>query len=221
MKRLIAIGDIHGCSKTFNSLLYKKLKIKKDDEIFCLGDFIDRGPNSKGVIDMIIDLRKQGYKIHTLRGNHEQMMLDSGRGESEFDNWIRNGGGKTLESFRVNKFSELDRKYLHFFSDTRLYLKKAKFIFVHAGLDFSSDDIFKNTEAMLWSRKFKVSEEKLKGRKIIHGHTIKALATIRKQLGKNVINIDGGCVFNGKRLYGNLVAIDLTNNKIISTPNID
>lgn len=60
MKRIIAIGDIHGCSKTFKTLLHKGLKIKKHDEIFCLGDFIDRGPDSKGVIDLILELRKKG-----------------------------------------------------------------------------------------------------------------------------------------------------------------
>lgn len=149
------------------------------------------------------------------------MMMDSKKENLEFDNWIRNGGGKTLESFGVDKFSDLEKKYRDFFKETKLYLEKDNFIFVHAGLDFSSDDIFKNKDAMLWIRDFWVSKEKLKGRKIIHGHTVKPLDRIINQLGSDVINIDGGCVYKNHELYGNLVAIDLTNNRIMSTPNID
>ena len=77
MERIFAIGDIHGCSKTFKKLLLDKIKINKSDTIYCVGDYIDRGEDSKGVIDFILDLRAEGYTIHTLRGNHEQMLLDS------------------------------------------------------------------------------------------------------------------------------------------------
>ncbi len=221
MGRIIALGDIHGCSKTFKALLHKGIKLKKSDEVFCLGDYIDRGPDSKGVVDLILDLRAKGYKIHTIRGNHEQLMIDSETDEKENKIWLRNGGEKTLQSFSVNKFSELKTHYQNFFKETKHYLEKDNFIFVHAGLDFSKADIFENKYAMLWTRDLWVSEEKLGGKIIIHGHTIKTLETIIKQLGKNVINIDGGCVYNESPLYGNLVAIDLTNSKFISTPCID
>ena len=216
MARTIAIGDIHGCSKTFKHLLFKGIKIRKADEIFCLGDYIDRGPDSKGVVDLILELREKGYKIHTLRGNHEQMMMDSEINNST-KHWVKNGGGKTKFSFDITKFSELEPHYKKFFKETKLYIEKDNFIFVHAGLDFSKEDIFENEGAMLWIRDFWVSEEKLSGRKIIHGHTIKPLDRIIDQLGSDVINIDGGCVYNDNPLYGNLVAIDLTNNQFIST----
>ena len=77
MARIFAIGDIHGCSNTFKRLLLDKIKIRKSDIIYCLGDYIDRGIDSKGVIDFILELRAEGYTIYTLRGNHEQMMLDA------------------------------------------------------------------------------------------------------------------------------------------------
>jgi serine/threonine protein phosphatase 1 len=77
MPRVFIIGDIHGCNKTFRKLVLEKISIRKTDKIYCLGDYIDRGPDSKGVIDFIIQLRKDGFNIHTLRGNHEQLLLES------------------------------------------------------------------------------------------------------------------------------------------------
>ena len=221
MGRIIAIGDIHGCCKTFKALLYKGIKLKKSDEVYCLGDYIDRGPDSKGVVDLILDLRKMGYKIHTLKGNHEQMMMYAELDKRNNENWMKNGGDITKESFSVTKFSKMEKKYRKFFNGTEMYIEKDNFIFVHAGLDFSNEDIFENLDAMLWQRRMEVSEEKLRGRKIIHGHTIKPLAEIVDQLGTEVINIDGGCVYKHIPNYGNLVAIDLTNNKIISIRCLD
>ncbi|MBK7956987.1 MAG: serine/threonine protein phosphatase [Bacteroidetes bacterium] len=77
MLRTFIIGDIHGCCNTFQRLVLDEICIRKSDKIYCLGDYIDRGPYSKGVIDFILSLRKSGYHIHTLRGNHEQMLLNS------------------------------------------------------------------------------------------------------------------------------------------------
>ena len=69
-----AISDIHGCIATFKTLL-DKIKFSKEDELYLLGDYIDRGPDSKGVIDHIWYLQKSGYQVHCLRGNHENMLL--------------------------------------------------------------------------------------------------------------------------------------------------
>jgi hypothetical protein len=79
MSRILAIGDIHGCANTFHKLIFDEIKIRKSDTIYCIGDYIDRGPDSKAVIDLILDLRKKGYQLRTLRGNHEQLMLDSAK----------------------------------------------------------------------------------------------------------------------------------------------
>ena len=102
MPRVFVIGDIHGCCKTFRKLILDKINIKKTDKIYCLGDYIDRGPDSKGVIDFIINMRKKGYMIHTLRGNHEQLLLDSENDEKSFEHWTKNGGDKALSSFKID-----------------------------------------------------------------------------------------------------------------------
>ena len=73
--RRLVISDIHGCHKTFSALL-KKVQLNRNDQLFLLGDYISRGPNSGKVIDIILDLRYHGFDVFALRGNHEQMVLD-------------------------------------------------------------------------------------------------------------------------------------------------
>ena len=65
------IPDIHGCARTVKVLLENMLKVTRDDELFFLGDYIDRGPASKEVLDYLMDLQERGWKIHCLKGNHE------------------------------------------------------------------------------------------------------------------------------------------------------
>src|SRR5258705_3252599 len=110
MTRIFVIGDIHGCCNTFKKLLLEKLSIQKSDIIYCIGDYVDRGNDSKGVIDFIISLRIKGYQIHTLRGNHEQMMLDSTINHSRLNLWLKNGGIETLNSFGISSVTELPGK---------------------------------------------------------------------------------------------------------------
>ena len=77
MSGRFAIGDIHGCLKTLKALVENEIQLGKDDELFFVGDFIDRGPDSKGVLDYIGSLIRDGYKIQSVMGNHEEMLLES------------------------------------------------------------------------------------------------------------------------------------------------
>jgi serine/threonine protein phosphatase 1 len=218
MKRVFAIGDIHGCIHTFKKLLLDKIKVDKSDKIYCLGDYIDRGHDSKGVIDFILQLRSEGYEIHTIRGNHEQMLLDSIMYEFEIDRWLENGGGETMGSFGICSLSELPEKYLSFFRETKLCIKTEGFIFVHAGLNFNKKDILEDKDAMLWIRGFDPLQPALKDQILIHGHTPKSLKYILNQKG-NCINIDGGCVYNEHKNLGNLVAFDLNERTFVIEKN--
>ena len=212
MERIFAIGDIHGCAATFKYMLFEELKIQKEDQVYCLGDYIDRGSDSKGVVDLILLLRDEGYTIHTLRGNHEQMMLESMKSQQHFYLWFKNGGGTTLQSFAVDFYIDLSPSYKAFFEQTQYYLETPECIFVHAGLNFFSENIFEDKDAMLWARDFKCPES-LPGNKIlIHGHTPKPLQFILEQRS-NCINIDGGCVYKEHKKLGNLVALNLGDKK--------
>ncbi len=208
MNRIFAIGDIHGCNDAFQQMLFAEIKINKQDEIYCIGDYIDRGPDSKDVIDTIISLKEQGYQIHTLRGNHEQMMMDAELSMENFQRWYNNGGNTTLESFDVDKYSTMPQKYKEFFENTRYYFSTNDYIFVHAGLNFEKDDIFEDKDAMLWTRDFAPQQNILGNKLMIHGHTPQSLQYILSQKG-NCLNIDAGCVYNNRKNLGNLVTISL------------
>lgn len=220
MERIFAIGDIHGCSKTFEAMLFDRIEIQKSDQIFCIGDYIDRGKDSKGVIDIILTLREEGFSIHTLRGNHEQMMLDAFTDDEAMDIWLSNGGVATLKSFEIKSLSDLPDRYLSFFIETNFYLEKDKYIFAHAGLNFNNENIFEDKDAMLWIRYFDSYQPSLKNQLLIHGHTPEPLDYILNQTG-NCINIDGGCVFAHKPNLGNLVAINLAERKFITLHNCE
>lgn len=221
MDRIFAIGDIHGCCNTFKKLLLEKLAIQKSDNIYCIGDYIDRGKDSKGVIDLIINLRIKGYRIHTIRGNHEQMMLDSVIDGERLHLWIQNGGIETLKSFGISSVNELPGMYLAFLEQTEFFIETSKYIFVHAGLNFRMEDPFLDREAMLWTRDDYFDKSKINNRILIHGHTPISLTYIFKQLSSNKVNIDGGCVYNYKPAFGNLVALSLPDMKLAVVKNID
>ena len=75
MNKQWVIADVHGCYKTFVNLLEYKVQLSQDDQLFLLGDYIDRGVGSKEIIDYIADLQESGYKVYTLRGNHEDVLF--------------------------------------------------------------------------------------------------------------------------------------------------
>ena len=221
MPRIFAVGDIHGCYKTFRKLIIEKIQIRKTDQIYCIGDYIDRGKRSKDVVDFILDLRHEGYHIHTLRGNHEQLMLDSIDTDKGFELWMANGADTTLSSFGVDAYEEMDDKYQQFFSRTKYHFQSGRYIFVHAGLNFDPPDIFKDREAMLWIRDAYIDTEKLRSRIIIHGHTPKPLDLILSQKLEHSINIDCGCVYNHMKGYGHLIGLDVHEMKFIVVKNED
>ncbi len=221
MPRVFAIGDIHGCSATFQKLLFQEIQIEKSDTIYCLGDFVDRGRNSKEVIDTILDLRKEGYTIHALRGNHEQMMLDAYKGNDYVLQWYKNGGEITLKSFGIFKIEDLPNVYLDFLNDTQFYIETDDFVFVHAGLNFELENPFLDFKAMLWSRDDYFDRKKINFKKVIHGHTPSSIEKILNPVNPYNINIDGGCVKNHKPRYGNLIGLSLPEMRFIIVENID
>ena len=76
MCRRFVVADIHGCAATFTELL-AQLDVQRCDTLYLRGDYIDRGPHSKGVLDQILALLADGYALCPLRGNHEQLLLDA------------------------------------------------------------------------------------------------------------------------------------------------
>ncbi|WP_435522956.1 metallophosphoesterase [Chryseobacterium indoltheticum] len=110
--RLIVVADIHGNNDKFRKAL-KSFSLRRTDKLILLGDLIDRGKKSKDVLDTIILLKNSGFdNIIIIRGNHEQMLLDSIDDENKEYIWLKNGGDKTLQSFRVNFANQIPQLYI-------------------------------------------------------------------------------------------------------------
>ena len=218
--RQIAVGDIHGCVKTFRVLVKDELRLTPNDHLIVLGDMIDRGPDSKGVIDEIIALRERGIRVQVLQGNHEEMMINASLNNESLDYWLRNGGQETLDSFGVKHVSEIPTSYLDFIRFTELYIETAETIFVHAGLNFNKSTPFSDYDSMKWIRKMEVDPTKIGSRTIVHGHVPAPLPLLLKSRKFN-INLDAGCVYKDTPGLGNLLAYDITNKKFYSVANCE
>jgi len=216
--RQFVIPDIHGCYSTFMALL-GQIALTRQDELYILGDYIDRGRDSRNVIERIIALQSQGYRIRPIMGNHELMLLNAISSNSVEDNdqWMLSGGGATLDSYHVDHPGKIDQKHIDFLASLPLFITTKTHVFVHAALDLTLEDPFssKGYDSMLWDRKCVGDFKKLEGKKIVAGHTPRNLDSIRSGLNTPFIQIDNGC-FRGNRFsgMGNLVALELNSQKL-------
>jgi serine/threonine protein phosphatase 1 len=219
--RRFVIPDIHGCAETFRSLLYEVIRLKPGDALYILGDMIDRGPGSKAVIDEIIRLLERGFDITTLRGNHEEMLLNSCRDRDSFYLWLTNGGHATLASFAIEDTCDLPDLYRDFLASLPLFWQLDDFVLVHACLNFLVDDPFSDNAVMLWSRHCKVDRQKIGGRRLVCGHTPQPLETILASIGTDRIMLDNGCVYGRQGGLGRLSAFELNTLTLFYRENID
>lgn len=219
-----AISDIHGCAKTFRFLVEERLQLQSADQLFLLGDYIDRGPDSKGVLDYIMELQAKNFKVSTLMGNHESLLLQAPENPQYLTTWLRNGGQTTLQSFNAQQLADIPTRYINFLAKLDYYLELPDYLLVHAGFNFKSANPFIDFEAMIWIRHFEVKEKFTQGRRIVHGHTPTMSSEIISSLGPpadSVINIDGGCVYTWPPGLGKLVALNLDTLEVIMVDNRD
>jgi len=127
--RTIAIGDIHGCFKAVSSLI-EAIAPTKDDLLVFLGDYIDRGPDSRGTVDFLLDL-KANFRTVFVKGNHELLFEDAVVREQDPTLWFHNGGRMTLTTYG-GKISSIPEKHRRFLVDTVPYHETDRDIFVHA-----------------------------------------------------------------------------------------
>jgi serine/threonine protein phosphatase 1 len=209
--RTFIISDIHGCNEAFRQAL-KKVNLKKTDKLVLLGDLIDRGFDSKGVLDTVLLLIEHNFNIVCLMGNHEQMLLSSINDNLIKINWLKNGGKETLSSFLTSSIEKIPLKYIDFIESFKNYHIQDEYIFVHAGINMTIEYPFEDIENMLWLRdQEKLYNEKwLKNRILIHGHnpTSKEIIINDVLSKKNVICIDNGGFIN-KTDFGNICVLEL------------
>ncbi|EAQ81480.1 metallophosphoesterase family protein [Blastopirellula marina] len=131
--RIFAIGDVHGCRDALAGLL-EWIASEPADQIVMLGDYVDRGPDSAGVIDLLLDWSTRRQMIF-LRGNHEVMMLNSRTSDEQLHFWRECGGAETLESYG-GSLDKVPPRHWDFLSATLPYYETEKFFFVHANYQY-------------------------------------------------------------------------------------
>ncbi|MBN2419328.1 MAG: metallophosphoesterase [Deltaproteobacteria bacterium] len=187
------IGDIHGCS----GLLEEMLNIipwdpEKDDLIF-IGDYIDRGYDSKGVIEILLKLIESSSRVQCLMGNHESLFLEYffGRNENSF---LINGGIATLNSYRINERIYIPPEHITFIRSLKSIVELDNYYIVHAGL-MPGVEIEKQTlKDKLWIREEFIFSDYDFGKKVIFGHT----PFPSPHITSNKIGLDTGAVFGNK-----------------------
>ena len=171
--RLIAVGDIHGCSIALRTLI-DAIAPNPDETIVALGDVIDCGPDSKGVLDQLITLSSRCHLVTLLR-NHEEMLLNALDSRSEFNYWFKLGGEQTLRSYSsaIRPGPEvIPNEHVRFIRSFQPYLEITDFIFVHAGYDPDLPMARQSERSLRWES---MDSDKIaphqSGKTVIAGHT--------------------------------------------------
>ena len=237
MSKLFAIGDIHGCY-TELMLLFKKLPIDpENDTVVFMGDYIDRGPDSKKVVEQMIKWMNEYPHWVFLRGNHEDIFENWLKGGQKYqENWqwscfLYNGGKETLKSYGLSEPVKTGFPKAHvdfLLKETEIMYETDDYVFVHAGL--IPNDTIENIKklmnktiknALLWAREGFIDSDWDWGKKVIFGHSA-AFKSRWGKLGqpiimKNKIGIDGAVCPGACK---NLIAVELPIEKFYFQENI-
>jgi len=213
--RVYAVGDIHGRLDLLQTMLKQ---VKKDmkgfsgkTELVLLGDYVDRGPQSAKILDLLSASALPGDEAICLRGNHEDAMLGFANGDQSAKNWLHFGGVETLESYGipVSKFLASDadptpelrksmkkaipKKHLQFLDALPFHHVNGDYLFVHAGVRPRVPLDGQDLRDMMWIREDFLSHTTPFERFIVHGHTI----TPEPDVQPNRIGIDPGAYKTG------------------------
>jgi serine/threonine protein phosphatase 1 len=212
MKRLIAIGDIHGHLDKLNRLLVQ-VQATTEDQLVFLGDYIDRGPDSRGVIERLLKLQEEFPLTVFLRGNHEQLFIDSlisaeiingnrlrdlsltfneDVQSSDLQLFLANGGMETLSSYSIQNVAEgIPENHVAFLKATKFWWRNGQFIFVHAGLKTGVPLEDQDLYDLLWLRRH-VPDHEYEIQVVGHTPTKGS-----PYFGLGVYNLDTGAGYSG------------------------
>lgn len=190
--RIIAIGDIHGCAKALRRLI-QEIEPEPSDLIVPLGDFVDRGPESREVLDQLLELESECQLVPIL-GNHELMMLRALRDLGSLRYWLEIGGMATIDSYGGGM--DIPETHLEFLQKCCRYVETEDFIFLHANYDADVPLEMQPDRLLFWEHLIKnVPGPHVSGKTVIVGHTPQASGEIL-DLG-HVICLDTHCVGEG------------------------
>lgn len=192
------IGDIHGCYASLQALLDKV--VDRADTLIFLGDYVDRGPDSKQVVETLIHLHNTHPRVIFLKGNHELMFEDYLTGTTEPSIFLRIGGVQTLDSYGIpphthgNVLAMLPPSHVAFFESLTLLYEDQYGIYVHGGLQPGRHLSRQTPDWCLWVRDRFIRSSYNFGKPVIFGHTVFRTPLVEH----NKIGIDTGAVYGGQ-----------------------
>ncbi len=186
----------------------------------------------------IIKLQNEGFKVHLIKGNHEESCVKACLEEKDISSflgirgrnyskaaWKQFGGKDTMKSFGINDLRDIPTKYINWMDHQPTHLIIDDFVLVHAGLNFLNDDPFEDEHAMLWIREFSPKAEKIDNKTVIHGHVPVSLETIFQLRDRHqqlkYIDLDNGIYMAGREGFGSLVALEINSMELYSQYNLD
>jgi len=200
---IYVVGDIHGCLEPLRRLL-GKVSPGPEDEVVFVGDYIDRGPCSREVVDYLLS---RPYRCIFLLGNHERMLLSFLSGEDE-DLYLANGGQETLRSYGGDP-EDIPASHLTFFQTLRPTYETSDYLFVHAGIRPMIPLAEQSIHDLVWIRHEFIRFIGTYPKPVIFGHTpLRQVLMVEDRIG-----IDTGCVYGGK-----LTCLKLPQREIIQVP---
>lgn len=181
-ERVFAIGDIHGCRNELNTLLthlYESENLTQRDLVIFIGDYVDRGPDSRGVIDRLIDFQQEFPKSVFLRGNHEDMLLDHlGFGGRMGQAYLFNGGDATFKSYQIPlgdtpkaQLEQIPEEHIDFLVGLEGYVQVGSYVFAHAGLSPIRDLNAQEEQDIYWIRDEFIQNKHPFPKTVVFGHT--------------------------------------------------
>ena len=171
MSRTIVFGDIHGCLAAFNALL-EAIQPQSSDTIVTAGDYVDRGPDSKGVLDRLLELEQQ-LKLVPLLGNHEEMMLAVLERRMEPYGWLNHGGVETMESYGFNgDLNCVPKSHIELMKRMPNFFETDTHFVVHANYEAQLPLEEQPKEMLRWVKITEIlSEPHISGKRAVVGHT--------------------------------------------------
>jgi serine/threonine protein phosphatase 1 len=199
--RTFVVGDLHGCADELEVLL-QEISPGDSDTVIFLGDYIDRGPSPRDVVDRVLRLQREGPACVFLKGNHEDMFLAFlGRGGRYGEAFLYNGGDATLRSYGLegrtgdDAARRLPDEHLQFFSSLQLRAEHDGFLCVHAGVSPARGLGEQREEDLLWIREDFISHPHPFPFTVVYGHTP------RREVHLDLpykIGLDTGLVYGNK-----------------------